>query len=100
MNYFKQLLDFRKNMAILAVCSFLGMIFTYYTNGRSMESNSFQVASSLTITFSVFLIISHFAIIYIEKKKKEKIEAKRNELSKEKSNHPHKKNKKKSKKKK
>lgn len=59
-------------MIILAGCSFVGVIYTYYFNGRDVNANSFQIAMSLTLTFSVFLIISHIFIVYKLKKLNEK----------------------------
>lgn len=65
----KHLLEFRKNMILLTVASVIGMAYTYYSNGGSMDNDGFTIAATLSATFSFWLLVS-IAILEYKKRKK------------------------------
>lgn len=65
----KNLLEFRKNMILLTVASIVGMAYTYYSNGHSMDNQGFRIASTLSATFAFWLLVS-IAILEYKKRKK------------------------------
>ncbi|MDY5435218.1 hypothetical protein [Peptostreptococcus porci] len=64
----KNLLEFRKNMILLTVASIVGMAYTYYSNGYSMDNQGFRIASTLSATFAFWLLVS-IAILEYKKRK-------------------------------
>lgn len=67
----KNLIEFKKNMLLLTVCSILGMGYTYFYNGYNLENRAFRVTAAFSLMFGFWYLVS-IAIIKYKTNKKSK----------------------------